>query len=83
MEAASVTLKNDSSHVAFFVRAEVTAGGEEIVPISYDDNYITLFPHETRKVTAKFRRGEHSSGPLSLRVEGYNVSKVEQALGSE
>ena len=83
MEAASVTLKNDSSHVAFFVRAEVTSGGEEILPISYDDNYITLFPHETRKLTARFRRGEHSSGPLSLRVEGYNVSKVEQALGSK
>ncbi len=34
----TITLTNPGSHVAFFVRAEVTRGadGEEILPITYD-----------------------------------------------
>jgi len=46
--------------VAFFLRAEVTKGtdGEEILPIVYDDNYISVFPHESRTVTATFRVSE-------------------------
>jgi exo-1,4-beta-D-glucosaminidase len=42
--------------VAFFVRAEVTheADGNEILPITYDDNYITVFPHEIWTIVARF-----------------------------
>ena len=38
--------------MAFFLRAEITKGmdGEEILPITYDDNYITIFPHEMRTI---------------------------------
>ena len=55
-EHIAITLANPGSHVAFFVRAEVTQGqdGEEILPIIYTDNYITVFPHETRTIEAKF-----------------------------
>jgi len=28
--------------------------GEEILPITYNDNYITVFPHETRIVDGRF-----------------------------
>jgi exo-1,4-beta-D-glucosaminidase len=68
--------------VAFFVRAEVTQGadGNEILPITYDDNYITVFPHETRTIVASFDDARfQESAPASLtpalRVEGYNVTK--------
>ena len=49
-------MANPGGHVAFFVRAEVTQGadGVEILPITYDDNYITIFPHETRTIKASF-----------------------------
>ncbi len=42
----TITLANPANRVAFFVRAEVTQGadGNEILPITYDDNYITVFP---------------------------------------
>ena len=50
----TITLANPANRVAFFVRAEVTRGadGNEILPITYDDNYITVFPHETRTIVA-------------------------------
>jgi exo-1,4-beta-D-glucosaminidase len=85
METATLTLKNASNHIAFFLRAEITRGpdGEEILPISYDDNYITLFPHQTRVLSATFQRPARSALPLSLRVEGYNVEKVVLPMKSE
>ena len=77
----TITLANPANRVAFFVRAEVTQGadGNEILPITYDDNYITIFPHEVRTITAKFatQLSQSASGGLvpALRVEGYNVAK--------
>jgi exo-1,4-beta-D-glucosaminidase len=77
----TITLTNPTSRVAFFVRSEVTQGadGNEILPITYDDNYITIFPHESRTIVAKFAavpRGSAPGGPSqALRVEGYNVAK--------
>lgn len=68
--------------MAFFVRAEVTQGadGEEILPITYDDNYITIFPHETRTIEAIFNLPGSGVGSPALRVEGYNVAKKVVAL---
>jgi exo-1,4-beta-D-glucosaminidase len=77
----TITLTNPANRVAFFVRAEVTQGadGNEILPITYDDNYITVFPHEIRTIVAKFAAGPGGSAPggpgPALRVEGYNVAK--------
>src|SRR5581483_6266525 len=75
--AAKVKLTNPSNQVAFFVRAEITKGadGEEIVPITYDDNYVTIFPHETRTIVARFAMPAPGNWSPALRVEGYNTPK--------
>ena len=72
-----ITLANPTGHLAFFVRAEVTVGpdGEEILPITYNDNYITVFPHETRTITATFGASVPAGRAPALRVEGYNVAR--------
>jgi exo-1,4-beta-D-glucosaminidase len=79
---AKITLTNDSRHIAFFVRAEVTKGvdGEEILPITYDDNYVTLFPREARTIVARFQAAELGGSAPALRVEGYNVPKKVVAI---
>jgi exo-1,4-beta-D-glucosaminidase len=76
-EHVTVTMTNPGSHVAFFVRAEVTRGGdgEEILPITYDDNYITVFPHESRTIEATFSKADLGKGSPALRVEGFNLPK--------
>jgi exo-1,4-beta-D-glucosaminidase len=80
----TITLANPANRVAFFVRAEVTQGpdGNEILPITYDDNYITVFPHETRTIVARFNvEGSAPASPApALRVEGFNVAKKIVAL---
>ncbi|HEV2351394.1 MAG TPA: glycoside hydrolase [Terriglobia bacterium] len=79
---AKITITNNSSHIAFFMRAEVTRGpdGEEVLPITYEDNYVTLFPSETRTLWAKFRTADLSGRKAHLRLEGYNVSKQTDAM---
>jgi exo-1,4-beta-D-glucosaminidase len=74
---ATIILTNPTSRIAFFLRAEITQGadGEEILPITYDDNYLTLFPRETRTIVATFRTPTPTIHAPALRLEGYNVDK--------
>ena len=69
----TIRLKNPSGHVAFFERATVSAArdGNEVLPIEYDDNYITLFPGETAVIHAVLPRGAKAGW---VRMEGYNTS---------
>ena len=48
----TIRLHNPSQRVAFFERAELTStpDGDEILPIEYSDNYVTVFPGETVEV---------------------------------
>lgn len=74
---ATTTLTNNSNNIAFFVRVEVTrgSGGDEVLPITYDDNYISLFPHQSRTITGKMQAFALAGKSPALRVEGYNVPR--------
>ena len=80
---ANITITNNSEHVAFFMRVEVTKGSdaEELLPITYEDNYITLFPNESRTVQANFRSTELAGQSAALRLVGYNVAKKVEPMG--
>ena len=72
---ALVVLTNPSKSLAFFVRARVTAGagGEEVLPVDWSDNYVTLLPGESRRLTARYEmRDLHGRAP-ALAVSGWNV----------
>ena len=55
-----MTIENPSKSLAFFVRLKVEKGakGEEILPVVWEDNYISLLPGEKREVTATYRASE-------------------------
>jgi exo-1,4-beta-D-glucosaminidase len=74
--AVTIQLRNATRQVAFFERVEVTADqdGDEILPIEYDDNYVTVFPGETVEVTASTLGRSESAG--WVRVTGYNTPAV-------
>jgi exo-1,4-beta-D-glucosaminidase len=82
---ARLHLANNSNHIAFFVRAEITADldGNEILPIRYSDNYITIFPRETRSIDATFDSSLLAGHKPSLRVEGFDVPKQVASLSRE
>ncbi len=80
---ATVTLANPSRHIAFFMRAEVTKGpdGDEVLPITYEDNYVTLFPGESQTLWARFRTDDLGGQRPYLRLEGYNVTPQITPIG--
>ena len=51
-----VELKNPSPQIAFFIELRVVGDktGQLIVPILWDDNYISLLPGETKQLTARY-----------------------------
>ncbi|KAM7191967.1 Glycoside hydrolase superfamily [Naviculisporaceae sp. PSN 640] len=73
-QTTSVTLENLSSGPAFFVSLNlVDSKGEDVVPLTWSDNYLTLFPKE--KVTVAFQNLGNTE-PAAIQVEGKNVAKA-------
>jgi len=70
-----VTLENPSKNLAFFVRLKVDKGpkGEEILPVVWEDNYISLLPGEKREVTASYRTIELGAAKPMVEISGWNV----------
>ena len=70
-----VTLENPSKSLAFFIRLKVDKGakGEEILPVVWEDNYISLLPSEKRTVTATYRASELGAAKPTVEVKGWNV----------
>ena len=70
-----VTLENPSKSVAFFVRLKVEKGkgGEEILPVLWQDNYVSLLPGEKREVTATYRTSDVGGAKPEVEVKGWNV----------
>jgi exo-1,4-beta-D-glucosaminidase len=70
-----VTLENPSKSLAFFVRLKVDKGksSEEVLPVLWQDNYISLLPGERREVTATYRAKELGTALPAVDVSGWNV----------
>ncbi|MBE1548456.1 exo-1,4-beta-D-glucosaminidase [Mycobacterium sp. OAS707] len=68
----TIRLHNPSQRVAFFERAELTPTpeGDEILPVEYSDNYVTVFPGETVELSGQAWTGVR---PNWVRVTGYNT----------
>jgi len=74
-EITHVTLENPTKDLAFFVRLKVDKGkgGEEILPVLWQDNYISLLPGEKRETTATYRATELGTMSPYVEVKGWNV----------
>jgi exo-1,4-beta-D-glucosaminidase len=80
-----VTITNTSSQstVAFFLRADVrrgsatgvpAAGDNQVVPITWSDNDVTLWPGESETLRATYRRADlHGAAPV-VSVSGWNLA---------
>jgi hypothetical protein len=77
--AARVTLENTSSGLAFLIRLRLLKGkdGAEVLPVFFDDNYISLLPSEKREITVHVRKSELGAAKPVLAVDGFNVAPFE------
>jgi len=70
-----VTLVNPSRNLAFFIRLKVDKGkgGEEILPVVWQDNYLSLMPGEKREITATYRASELGGAKPVVEIRGWNA----------
>ncbi len=79
-----IRLRNPGRAVAFFERVELLGAAgpdesaEEILPIGYDDNYVTVFGGETVEIRGSVPDGGPT--PTRVRVTGYNSAPVVVAV---
>ena len=77
----AVTLENQSGVPAFFVSLNLVDGqGKDVLPLIWDDNYVTLWPKERMTLTAS-KVGDGSWEPLEVQVVGRNVEKRAVRVG--
>ena len=70
-----VRLHNSSDRLAFQVHLGIRRKNEdaEILPVLWQDNYISLLPGESREISAQFLSTDALHGDAELEVTGWNV----------
>ena len=73
-----VNLENTGKSIAFLTRLRLVKGKEqqEILPVFWSDNYLTLLPGEKRTVSVSVRFSELGAARPKLLVDGFNVSSA-------
>lgn len=73
-ETVAVTIRNPSANLAFQIHLSLAgvATGEEVLPVLWEDNYVSLMPGESRTIVARYD-AVADAGPLALVVDGWNV----------
>jgi exo-1,4-beta-D-glucosaminidase len=80
-----VTLRNPSPALAFLVRLRLTKGkdGEDVTPVFWDDNYVSLLPGEERALTVRYDAPSLQSREPVVEVGGWNVEAVGLLISSQ
>jgi hypothetical protein len=52
---------------------QVLAGSVEILPVLWDDDYVSIPPGGTKTVTATYATALAGTSPLTVKVSGINV----------
>jgi exo-1,4-beta-D-glucosaminidase len=74
-EVTEVRLNNPGNALAFFVRLKVnqSKSGDEMLPVIWQDNYVSLLPGEERTITATYSRDLLNGDAPVVEVSGWNV----------
>ena len=75
----TVRLRNRSEHIAFFERATISSAkdGDELLPIEYDNNYVTIFPGETVEIRGQLPQSAKAGW---VKLEGYDTPPTVVAI---
>jgi exo-1,4-beta-D-glucosaminidase len=76
-----VQIKNPSRELAFQIRLALVdaESGDEILPVLWEDNYLSLLPGESRTVIARYEPFTRTR-PLRLEIDGWNVEAATEPV---
>lgn len=82
-DVVRLELKNPSKVLAFQVRLAINShqDGAELLPVLWQDNYISLMPGEERTIEAKLPGRHLTANNASLAVTGWNIEQQTISLG--
>jgi exo-1,4-beta-D-glucosaminidase len=75
---ALVVVENTSRALAFFVHLTVRKGpgGDEVLPVLWEDNDLTLLPGEKRELAVRYSPEELGGASPVVAVDGWNVART-------
>jgi hypothetical protein len=76
----SVKITNSSDKIAFFIRPQILAGGEEILPSYWSSGYFTLAPGESTVATVSCPKEKLTNDMVKIKISGWNVDSQELIL---
>ena len=80
---AHIRVKNPSNSVAFQVRLRLADKDNlDVVPVLWDDNYISLLPGEERLILVRYETAQLKGAHPVIQIGGFNISPGEVATGS-
>lgn len=74
----SLRVKNPTKTIAFFIFFDLVDPSAEkpILPVYWNDNYVTFLPGEERTCTAKYFLRDADNGKPVIKINGWNVAMV-------
>ena len=71
----SVTLNNPTNQIALMAHVQLRRkSGERVLPVFYSDNYVSLVPGETKKITIDAAQSDLHGEDALVVVDGWNVT---------
>jgi exo-1,4-beta-D-glucosaminidase len=77
--SVSVRLQNSSDKLAFLVRLSLRDAStkNEVLPVLWDDNYVSLLPGESREINARYLTETKLPTKMTLAIDAWNSAPVE------
>jgi exo-1,4-beta-D-glucosaminidase len=77
-DRVTVTVRNPTRQLAFQVHLGVRPAGseDEVLPVLWEDNYLSLLPGESRTVTAEYLPSTALGKGATLVVDGWNAESL-------
>ena len=77
----TIKITNSSGRIAFFIRPQLMAGGEEVLPASWSAGYFSLGPGESTTISVSCPAAALTGENTVLKVSGWNVPEQRTDLG--
>jgi len=77
----TIKITNSSGRIAFFIRPQLLAGGEEVLPASWSAGYFSLGPGESTTISVSCPAAALTGENTVLKVSGWNVPEQRTDLG--
>jgi exo-1,4-beta-D-glucosaminidase len=71
----TVTITNPGKTIAFAVHLKLKKGpgGDEVLPVLWEDNYFALLPGESRRIAATYAASDLGKAAPVVEADGWNV----------